>query len=208
MRWLLLCIVALGVTACTTTVYDQADLHEFVLTLPANSSGIIPGKVMVDNVTPGTVVRGAVAVKNGEDHPTRYAVYYKPPDHVDPGWVKAPPEVKNWVTVTDPNPIIPAATTLTIPVEVRIPATTTLPPQWEFLIAMKNDEGQSNGMGIIAEMATRWLMSSPKGNWTPVWIGVTSTLALASLVVIVLQIHQKRRLKEELARVKAFADKR
>lgn len=124
---------------------------------PADMTWISPGKVNVANFYPGARAEYPLTVHNGNTEETEFAIYYRKPDHVDDGYVKAPECVQEWIIIADPTPVFEPRETRDILIVLEMPEDAESPgPNWEFWIAVK-DTTQA-GM-VRTELATRWLVT-------------------------------------------------
>lgn len=123
---------------------------------PENVTWISPGKVMIGNFHAGGRAEYPLTIHNGQDVSVEYLVYYRTPDHVGEGYVKAPSTVQDWVIIADPTPVLAPYETKDIMVVLEMPSDAKDPaPNWEFWVGVK-DNSQA-GM-VQTELCVRWLV--------------------------------------------------
>lgn len=86
-----------------------------------------------------------------------YEVKYRHPDHVEEGYVKPTEEVKDWVIIADPTPVLMPRETRGILVVLAMPEDAAVFAfDWEFWISVKDTTQE--GM-VQTELCTRWLVT-------------------------------------------------
>lgn len=93
-----------------------------------------------------------------------YEVKYRHPDHVeiDKGYVKATEEVKDWVIIADPTPVLMPRETREILVVLAMPEDAAVfAPKWEFWVSVIDVTGERPGGGTVVrtELCSRWLVT-------------------------------------------------
>lgn len=123
---------------------------------PDDMNWVSPGKVIVTNFYPGARAEYPITVHNGNSISTSFTIACRPADHVDEPYVKAPPDVQDWVMVADATPVLAARETRDILVILEMPEDAeSFPHQWEFWVSSIDT---SQGM-VQTELAVRWLVT-------------------------------------------------
>lgn len=110
-----------------------------------DAGGVFPGAIMSTytadipelNVRAGDPI--CVIVHNGFDHECPFSITFKIPDRGRGGYEVCPPEVENWVKISEELVMLGPKETRNIPVVIRIPKSAKdLPDRWEFHINCKD----------------------------------------------------------------------
>lgn len=123
---------------------------------PDDMNWISPGKVNVANYYPSARAEYPVTIHNGNESSCSFAITCRPADHVDEPYVKAPPEVQDWVIVADMTPLLLPRETRDILITLEMPEGTDIfAPKWEFWVSVVDT---SQGM-VKTELCVRWLVA-------------------------------------------------
>jgi uncharacterized membrane protein len=121
-----------------------------------DNTWVSPSKVEMGNFTPGASAEYELNIHNGKDEPAEFSVTYRVPSSPASGFVTAPEEAQDWVTIADPSPVLEAKETRQVLIAVEIPEGATAPAKWEFWIVVKD---VSQGGMVQTELASRWLIT-------------------------------------------------
>jgi hypothetical protein len=117
---------------------------------------ISPAKVEVANFYPGARAEYTISLHNGSDEPAEFSVSYRVTDNITDSYEPAPAAAQDWVTITDPAPVLAAKETREVLIVVEMPGDAQAPPKWEFWIVAK--DVTQTGM-VQTELACRWLVT-------------------------------------------------
>ena len=117
----LLLILVLATVACTPAI--------------SGSTWVIPARVILDNMYPGSYADQTIKIHNGKSVSSRYIIRYKAPD--SDGSVAPPKNSDQWVTISNPNPVVKSGETYNVLVAIYIP-TDAAPPSWKFWISTQD----------------------------------------------------------------------
>ncbi|MCJ7805209.1 hypothetical protein MUP46_01015 [Patescibacteria group bacterium] len=124
---------------------------------PADRTWLSPGKVNISNYYPGARAEYNITVHNGNSLPAKFAVTYREPSYVAPGYEKPPVGAQDWVIVADPTPVLAPRETRDILVVLEMPKdVTNYPMKWEFWISVMDN---SQAGTVTTELCSRWLVS-------------------------------------------------
>ncbi|MBN1191541.1 MAG: hypothetical protein JXA46_17425 [Dehalococcoidales bacterium] len=144
---LLLAIAAI-LTACAGPAGSQA-------AGPENETWLSPGKIRIDNLSPGNSVKHDIQVHNGEEVERAFSVYYRVPDYLEDSFFSAPAGAREWTAISEESPLIGARETKEIEVILNLPDDVQPPERWEFWIGVRKNSSDS----LSAELCSRWLVS-------------------------------------------------
>jgi len=123
---------------------------------PVDRTWISPAKVQIGNFYPGARAEWEISVHNGNDVIAEFAVVYREPDYVAPGYTEPPTGTKNWVIIADSSPVLMPYETRDILIALDVPITAVITAdKWEFWISVKD---VTQGGTIQTELCSRWLV--------------------------------------------------
>jgi hypothetical protein len=124
---------------------------------PDDMVWISPAKVNISNLYAGARAEWEITLHNGNDYKTRFKVVYRIPDDAAKGYNKATVDEEQWVTVSDPMPVLEPRETRKILVVIDVPLRAkVINKNWEFWISVMDDQQQGQ---VITELCSRWQVS-------------------------------------------------
>jgi len=126
-------------------------------TSPPTGTWISPGKVFVNNYTPGKSAQYEIQIHNGNNASATFSVDYRVPDYVAEGFSRPTSDTRDWVWISAKRPVIAPGETYTVTIRLGMPSTAAPPgDQWEFWIGVID---QSQTGNVQTELCTRWLVT-------------------------------------------------
>lgn len=124
---------------------------------PVDSNWISPGKVFVNNYSPGHSAEWTLEVHNGNNASANFSIGYRVPDFVSEGYSRPTEDVYRWIWISNKKPLIGAYQTYNVTISLGMPSTAVPPGEkWEFWIGVID---QSQTGNIQTELGQRWLIT-------------------------------------------------
>jgi len=109
--------------------------------------GFEPGKYTIENLSEGKEADLPIILHSNRDAPITFHISYRKPSYTKEGYAFAPDEVSDWLSFSNPTPILQAQEKMEVVATIRLPNKVTLPEKWEFWIAIK-ESGQISQVQI------------------------------------------------------------
>lgn len=123
---------------------------------PTDRTWISPAKVHIGNFYSGARAEWDLSVHNGNNAVAEFVVVYRIPDYTSEGYAKPSIEAKDWIIITDSNPVLMPYETRDILIALDVPVTAVITTdKWEFWISVKD---VTQGGTIQTELCSRWLV--------------------------------------------------
>ena len=130
----------------------------------SNTIGLLVGKVWVGSdeglfargYYPGEEIEYSIPISNGSDIDKQILLEVYVPGGINNGYTAAPEYMKEWVTISDIKPVIPANSIREIPVTLLMPKDAKVfADKWEFRIRVTE-----TGQGMVKHaVGQRWLIT-------------------------------------------------